>query len=249
MSIQKPDPKFSKNDLRLLSLLVGLLQDQSTGAQKVANLSENLIALSDEEARELTTLLETLLGNREFLEATHFVEGLTDRRGYNERELRTLFLDARKRKGRSKALASANWSDFQARIGIQINVGWGVRARKMTFEQFLELERKLFLRLGFHPSVAELLLQLLVRQNNAVESIRNSETDLKRGSIKRVVAALIAQLRERSGLPDLRIPTTRVAGLATFVSNMSVLFTTRDWSTAGTMSTIAGALIMSSTST
>ena len=37
------------------------------------------------------------------------------------------------------------------------------------------------------------------------------------------------------------MPTSRVAGIASIVANMSVLFSTRDWSVAGTLSTIAGA--------
>ena len=74
--------------------------------------------------------------------------------------------------------------------------------------------------------------------------------DLDHGTLGRIMLEPFKQFARESrrrGTEGLRVSRERLVGTATIVSDLSVMFTTRDWSVAGTLSTMAGALIMATT--
>lgn len=109
----------------------------------------------------------------------------------------------------------------------------------MSFEHFLDMERKLFEAAGLTKPLIDLLMSFIDSQRAYVELARRGKQSIASGAIKRLMLEGI----ERIPTSLTVMPTSRVAGIATVVANMSVLFATRDWGVAGTLSTIAGAAV------
>ena len=75
-----------------------------------------------------------------------------------------------------------------------------------------------------------------------VERARQGEMPLPKGSVSRLPNA-IAESIEAGSINRLDTPSFsahQAAGLMTVISDVSMLFTTRDWGVAGTISTVAG---------
>lgn len=243
MPIYPPTPAYSETDKRLLSLMAKLLLECVDSDAAGSNLPSGVIALTDKEADELINRLEDLLNSRGFIEACYFVEGLTLPGEQNESRLREIYLSARKRRGRSRALASIHWSEFRSRLGIKESPALATRTVPMDFEYFKKMEERLLSTTGIHPRVITLIMRVVSSQAQQLEQIRRGQRSLQHGTVKPLVADPIFRWREqRSQSRDLRISTTKIAAAITIVANISVLFTTRDWSVTGTLSTMVGAL-------
>ena len=242
MSIVTPTPVLSESDKRLISLMSKLLIDQTYRADGRSNVSGNAIILTDSEANELLQRIENLVASHQFIEASYFVEGLTVPEESEKSNLREIYLSARQRRGRTRALASTHWAEFQVRLGIGQATLWGINARPMSMSYFQKMERKLLSTAGLHPRVVDLVMHVIELQSKAIEDIRHSRRSLSRGAIKQAVFESFLKLRDQfSHIRDPQISSARIAAAITIVSDISILFTTRDWSVTGTLSTIAGA--------
>ena len=195
------------------------------------------VALSDAEASELARLLNELVGSKDFQDASFFVEGMTIPGQREVRELREIYLSGRKRGGRSRALGSIRWYEFQARLGIVKDADRRTGTEPMNFMYFLEMERRLLGLSGLHPHVIPIILKLVAAQHQSIEAVRQGHKWLPHGTIKNLVLAPFSCREEHN------IPTAQLAAAITVVADISVLFTTRDWGVTGTISTIAGASI------
>lgn len=223
-----------------------LLERMDSGAAG-SNLPSGVVALTDREADELVDSLEYLVNSREFIEACYFVEGLTLPEAQGEPQLREIYLSARKRRGRTRALASTHWAEFQVRLGLAKKPAWNTRPAPMEIKYFQKMEEKLLSNLGLHPKVIELIMRVVSNQTPQIEEIRTGRRSLKHGTIKPLVADPIFRWREqRQKSRDLQVSATSIAAAVTIVADISVLFTTRDWSVTGTLSTMAGALAAAS---
>jgi len=243
MAIYPPTPVFSETDKKLIILMTKLLTEKLEKDAPSSNLPVGIVALTDQEADELLERLEALINSREFTESCYFVEGLTLPGSIDEPRLREIYLSARKRRGRKRALASIHWSEFQVRLGIIKNATRGTHARQMDLEYFQKMERRLLAATGIHPQVAELIMRFINAQAKETETVRSGRRSLQHGSIRPIVADPIYRWREsRLQSRDLRVPAASIAAAITIVADISVLFTTRDWSVTGTLSTMAGAL-------
>ena len=167
-----------------------------------------------------------------------------------EQPAREIYLSWRKRRGRSRAMASTHWQEFLVRLGLSRERGgyWRaapiVHADRMTTQKFLTLERALLESSDLNARVRELVLRVVTAQSAAIESIRDGEKVLPRGDLTRLpmkIAQEVDIARRTVGVQPMS--TQKVAGIITIVADMSVLFTTRDWSVVGTLSPIAGALV------
>ncbi len=239
MSIRQPTPALSTSDKELLALLSRLLIEQLDDGGPMSNKAPDRVTLSDAEARRLFRLLTQLTSTREFLENSHFVEGITLPQAQSNKALREIYFAGRKRHGKSRAASSMKWADFEGRFG-WVPLAWRVAANPMSFEHFLDMERKLFESAELTKPVVDLLMSFIDSQRAYVELAREGKQPLVSGSIRRLMLdGLQSAERLSSSLADM--PTSKVAGIATVVANMSVIFSTRDWGVAGTLSTIAGA--------
>lgn len=243
MALYRPKPIYSKSDKRLLVLIAKLLLERLDSDAAASNLASEMVALTDKEAEELVGLIEKLIKSREFQEACYFVEGVTLPESPEEGRLREIYLSARKRRGRSRAVASIQWEDFQARLGIIHQRPWYRRSLPMSYDYFLRMEKRLFIDLNLHPRVIELMMRVISNQAAEIEKIKSGERAIRHGTVRPLVADPIFRWREqRFESQDLKISTNRIVAAATIVADVSVLFTTRDWSVAGTLSMIASVL-------
>jgi hypothetical protein len=114
----------------------------------------------------------------------------------------------------------------------------------MTIRKFLALERALLESSNLNERVRELVLRVVGAQSAAIEAIRDGDNVLPRGSLTRLPAKLAQEVDVARRTVGVRpMSTQKVAGIITIVADMSVLFTTRDWSVVGTLSPMAGALV------
>lgn len=239
-----PAPKFSAGDKRLLSLLSTLLLERLDAASSMSNLPGDNIALTDAEAEELALLLERLLDDPDFKKACVFIEELGDHKGRNLSFLREIYLSARRKLGRSRAVASIQWSDFLARLGLREPDAWYVRGKPMSLDYFRGMERKLFHAADLNPRVVSFVMKLIAQQDAQLEEIRAGRRSIIKGTIDKALRAPLLKLRAAGAKVAKRdISSKRVAATITIVSNLSVLYTTRDWSVTSVLSTLAGALI------
>ena len=100
------------------------------------------------------------------------------------------------------------------------------------------------LHVNSHPRVTALVNDLLQKKRGDIEAIRNSNKRVSLQIVKNVVRPIVEGLKVGGyGRPDYNvIGKYNVSALWTVVSDLSVLFTTRDWGVTGTISTIPGAL-------
>ena len=247
MALYPPAPFFSEADKKLLVLMAKLLLERMDSGATGSNLPADMVTLTDtdREADELVDRLEKLVNSREFIEACYFVQGLTLAETQDESQLREIYLSARKRRGRTRARASTHWAEFQARLGLVKRLTFRTRTAPMGFEYFLKMERRLLSASGLHPRVIELIMRLVGNQASQVEKIRSGQRSLEHGTVKPLVADPIHRWREqRLQSRDLQVSTRSIAAAITIVADIAVLFTTRDWSATGTLSTMAAALAM-----
>lgn len=243
MVIYSPTPAFSKTDKRLLLLLSKLLLEQLDRDTERSNLPTDIVALTDAEAAELLDLMENLVNSREFAQACYFVEGVTYPESTEELQLREIYLSGRKRRGRTRALANLHWSDFKTRLGILKTLTWTPRTEPMTLDYFQTMEERLLRSAHLRPEVVNLVLRVIGHQIEYLDGIRSGQRTLKHGTVKELVGdPFFRWRRSRSHRDDLQIPANKIAAVITIVANISVLFTTRDWSVTGTLSTMAGAM-------
>lgn len=243
MTLYPPTPRYSKTDKRLLVLMGKLLLECMASDGAGSNLPSGMVALTDREADELVNSLEKLLDSKAFMETCYFVERLTEPEAGHDSGIREIYLSSRKRRGRARAMASMHWSEFLVRLGLGKYAPWGVRATPMDFEYFRRMERRLLSASGLHPKVVELIMDVIDSQATPLEEIRSGARSLKRGSVRPLVADPIFRWRaSRREFQSLEISKKSVVAAITIVADVSVLFTTRDWSVTGTLSTMAAAL-------
>lgn len=244
MAIYAPTPTFSKTDRRLLALLAKLLLENHGTDARISNLAHGMALLSEAEAAELADLLERFLASKETREAQYFVEGLTSPSFQNDAALREIYLSRRKRNGRTRSVASMHWSNFLVRLGIEEPMRRAYISRlssgvPMELDHFLQMEKRLLDAAGLNPRVTELALRVVRSQTPRLGEVRTGEATLDHGAIERLLAIPL----QRDITKHVReISSRRIVYIVILVADFSVLFTTRDWSVAGTLSTIAGAL-------
>ena len=109
-----PETVFSTDDRRLITLLARLIVDETWLGDNVAAGQE--VVLSNGEARELVRLLEEFSASRRFVDGSYFTEMLFSERLIDDEPAREIYLSSRKKRGRSRALASTHWQEFLVRI-------------------------------------------------------------------------------------------------------------------------------------
>ena len=243
----EPQPKLSSTERALLRLLAQLVISQPCGP---TNLPADRAILSEQEAVLFLDLLEEFASSKKFIESAYFAERLTQPNIENDDDIREIFLSWRKFYGRSRAMASTHWFDFLRRFGRTRSKYGYVRGLtktpdEMTYAHFREMETFLLRRSGVGHRVQAIILTVVDKYRDDVEATRHGDSPLSPGSIAKLPIA-IAERKIRnewvSNLGTISISSTKAAGLMTVLSDVSVLFTTRDWGVAGTISTIAGGL-------
>lgn len=236
MTIQGPSVVFSENDKRLMQLLAQLLADCETPAS--TNAPRGTSPLSDAEALELAKRVESALESQEFWQASRLIETIS---GGDREAAREVYLSGRARHGFSRIMSSSHYNSFLARLGFEASVHRPF-AYEMEYEHFVRMEAKLFGRLGVNPDVVKLLERFLWSRAGAVDLARKGKNRIEDGLIIKALKSIRPE-RDAGGHVVGGVWTAnRIAGALTLFANMTVMFTTRDWSVTGTMSTMAGSI-------
>lgn len=249
MAIYDPRLFLSRDDKELLRLLGEILLANDSRA-KQGNCPVEAVPLSDDEAAELLGLLESFVSSKKFVEGSYFVERLFSDASLYSGELRDIYLGWRRRFGGSRAVATIQWENLLGRIGLWTpnrenpNVWYRASASPMDFGHFLKMERKLADAARLHPRLKSLILEFVAARAAAIEEIRFGRAKLEPGQVSQSPKLLLNDCRDvgKDQVGPAPLSTTRLAGVMTIVLDFSALFTTRDWSVAGFMSTVAGAL-------
>lgn len=238
MAIFAPDGTYSRNDIRLIELLERHLSEIPDGTLPTNR--PQATHLSEREIDALIGLLEQKLEDREFRLASALIDAVSSR---TYGDIRELYLSGRTRRDRTRALASKQYADFLARLGLpSAPANWYPSADRMSFEHFLRMERRAFAELGISPRVTELALRFVALQTKDVEGVRDGDVRLSSNFLVAAIEMTKSGLAALKRLPDNLADGQQLAGALTVIVNVGLLYTTRDWSVTGTLSTIAGGL-------
>ncbi len=248
MAIYSPEPFLTSFDKELLRLLSELVLQQEQGW--TANRSRDHVELSDSECRSLIELLEQFLESKRAQQAAYLVEEVFSGSDGDLSGAREIFLRGRVERGRTRAVASVQWNEFLMRLGAYPSTKSERRfwhrpsAEPMSLDHFLRMETRLVGAAGIHPRVRSLILGYVRLNFQSLSRVLSGEEAIKRGQIlrkpKEVTQALRGDLSSPIGIKPISVQ--KIAAVMTIVMDMSVLYTTRDWSVTGFMSTIAGSL-------
>lgn len=248
MAIYSPPYQFSPTEKALLHLLAHLLTS-SPIPNYCGNLGDDELLLSDADAHELYQLISTLIQSPKLVASSTFVDSVFGETP-NLSLARKIYLDWRARYGRTRVAATAQWEDFLARVGLAQRPATNPRvwfrssARKMDFEHFVRMEKILAESAGLSRQAGELVIHYVTSRRELIERIREGEERLPNRSTFQIGEQLKTGLAPREGNPIGRPPVSaqRLSAMMTLVLDFSTLFTTRDWSVTGFISTIAAAL-------
>lgn len=236
MAVYEPAPTFTVGEKRLLLLLARLLVESLDSGGLGSNRPKSAAALSDIEAEELVTLIDGLSQSTSFSEAAIFVEGLTQP-SVNEKELRGTFIKGRNRRGNVGTMDWLRWHEFLSRLGRSDR---NPSIEPMSIQHFQRMEAKLLDSAGVPYRARNSVIQLINNERNRLEAVRSGRRAIPSGTIRQVIMSLCpASTREKM---PMHVSSIRIAAGLTIIADVSVLFTTRDWGVAGTLSTMAGAL-------
>lgn len=206
---------------------------------RASNLPSGKVPLSDQSAATLLTLLEGYIASKKFRDRAEFIELLSS--GGSSKLAREIYLRGRSEAGRTRVAASWQWGDFQLRLGIGNDIARGSSATYMDFGHFLRMEERLLAELQLHPRVRALVIQMVVDRKSEVEALRNGRMKIGRGSVRDVPKPIVEELQQPKPDGGHMLPLKKVVALTTLTADLSVMFTTRDWGVAGTLSAMAAA--------
>ena len=241
--ISQPRLKLSESRTRLLNLLFRLLEEECDANN--SNLPLESLAVTERDALELGKLLTASLDESTLVRAIWFIEGFTGARELSEKQLSEILMSERRKNGYSRAISSSQWHQFLTRFGSSrpSQSTLVVSATRMDFDHFLKMESKLFSDLGASLAARNRMLKSVETEEEKLEEMRNLAANFRQGSAKLFIGDSLKKLQESlvSKVPVLS--ANQVTGAAIFLSNATVMFASRDWGVAGTISSMAGGLI------
>ncbi len=250
MPIQKPEIYFTKKDKQLLVLISKLLLESMDKDTK-SNVPSDCADLSDEEAKKLISLLSQLINSKDFYESIALINGLKSLNSisgngddyYVEdgRTKKLLFATRRRRFNMSTIFfTSSKWNALKCRLGIE-EYHEDSQTAKMTPDYFLKMEMRLFEELEVKEELRNYLITYAENNLNVVEDFQAKKIKPKEPfTMREGIKGMIENLKK-----EKLIKKVNLSSLAFWVSNSSVLFTTRDWTSAGVFSCMVSEAIKS----
>jgi hypothetical protein len=232
MRIQRPKIRLSANEKRILKLICRLITEQDAGTNRIRNTSKDEIALSDEEAEKLVELLGKLFDSRDFLENSAFIKEVSVLGPQNEEKTRIIFNRIYRNRYRNPVAVNYRWYEIKARLGMG-NELLTKEVYPLPSDQFWRMEKILFEDAELPPNATGMLIDLAQMQGQTLERLRaNNETIVR---ISDDVKRLSSEIKRRKVASILNL-----GSVAFIIANTSVLFSTRDWTSAGIFSCMVG---------
>ncbi|MBI1216293.1 MAG: hypothetical protein GC185_10830 [Alphaproteobacteria bacterium] len=232
-----PEIHINKNKKQLLQLLVQLIYEDLKKNSANNNLPDDEIVLSPVDAHLLQSLIDALLQDEEFILTSEFLENIATLDNNNVRQMKKIFLSFREARGKSRALEGIRWNEFQIRLGISNDfITKTSVVSPIPMETFIKKEKSLFISMRFPTAVTTELVKFVSQQKSNVIRVLRKENLLPKRSVKNV----FSKIKEKISKNKYSIPKKKVYAATVLLSNMAVLYTTRDWSAIGVLSSMAG---------
>lgn len=242
MPTAEPHPHFSSSEKRLVILLSRLIDESKVIVDEGRNQPVDCYLLLTREAKEILDEVQEFASSRSFLEGAQFSEAVLQ--GNFSDRAREIFLSGRTRNGKTRTMASKQWDEFQRRMGSEGSPYYRKPIQPMSFSFFKKMERKLLQKSGVSAAIVDLIMDEIDQKEVEIELIRLKQRSIRYGIVRHAIDGVIASLISMIPLTDVRsLSINQIIGAITLITNSSVMFTTRDWSVAGTLSTMAGALV------
>jgi hypothetical protein len=246
MAIYQPSLLLTEADKEALVLLGQLILAEQGDAH---NVCRDSVTLSPAEAERLLSLLESFSTSQLFVEGSYFAEGMANGDAWTDDGLREIYLSQRRRQGRTRVMSSRVWSEFVLRAGFDSSSEawmWPSNLRRsplrpMTLDHFLRMEVRLALAAGLHPRVRALIIKFVEDSIPTLADIRERKAEVQRGSLRAFVGGFIENLSDHVGGREKKPMSRRqVIAVSTIVMDVAAMFSTRDWTAAGVLSSLAG---------
>lgn len=244
MRIVTPSPVLSPSERRLLTLLGRLIEWKCWEASPPQNRRRGAIPLTDGELQELQEALEAYVASHEFMMKSFFVENICLNKQNSDGNLREIYFSQRADRGRkSRIMSSRTWAEFKIRLGIEREHYGYAAVSRMSFDHFMKMEFILFRHCGIDQALAARLLAMIQSQREDIERTRSGRLDRSIVSIKNsMLNPLIRSFERMKSSGDREVSLPKLSAVLVLVSDLGVLFTTRDWDVAGTSSAMGAAL-------
>lgn len=247
MAIYSPDIQLSKNDLKLIKEISKLLAPHVEGFfSSTKNISGVEVILSHEEGVRMLELIRNTINGVEFQKKIEFAEKIYLETATDNQVCKETFKFLRKRNNQSSVMVTGKWHDFLLRVGSEHGHRYaGANARKMTFEHFLKMERRLLKSLNVHPAVINTMIQLMELEEEYIDHVRSGREVIGVGKVRQSLSNTVDRLTERvSGNKNIiNLPALNMVSILGITANAGVMITTRDWSATGTISVITSQAI------
>lgn len=240
MAIYEPKVFLTKDDKRLLRVIAALLLEDLEKENKNNNVPDDCVELSDEQASELLGLLKKLSENRDFIRAEDFLDKINNLHVENEKEARSVYIAIKADRERNAVLNPHAWYELKSRLGITPHTFKRKKVFPMEDTHFLEMERRLFQRLGFKPKVVSFLMNLGEKEIEALDYLRHRDRGARKSGRPEALNKKRLKQIEKQVEKNQLILKIDLSSIAFVVSNSAVLFTTRDWTAAGVFSMMIG---------
>lgn len=234
---------YSQDERRLIILLLKIITESDESLS--SNMHKDKVMLSDSEIDELIKLLTEITNNKDFLVASQFIKILLD----DNQSARQIYLQQRTRKGRPDRVQSTlKWHNFMIRVGLMRPYARASYRKSLEWDRFIAMERRALSSVG-------MTARLIRRGLAQFEVYKDTILDIGSKMVNRavIVPLTVAQeflkkIKMLRGSLRREISSRQVMGFFVLIVNIGFLFTTVDWSVAGTLSAIGGALINTSMS-
>ena len=247
MAIYSPDIRLSKNDLKLIKEISRLLAPHLDGFfSSVKDISGVEIILSHEEGVRILKFIRNTMNEVEFQKKIEFTEKIYSETATDNQICKETYKFLRKRNNQSSVMVTGKWHDFLLRVGSMHGHRYtGANARKMTFEHFIKMERKLLKNLDVHPVVISTLIELMELEEEYIDYVRSGREAVGIGKVTQSLSNTVEHLSERvSGNKNMiNLPALNMVSILGITANAGVMITTRDWSATGTISVITSQAI------
>lgn len=247
MAIYSPDIRLNKNDLKLIKEISRLLAPHVDGFFSSAkDISGVEIILSHEEGVRMLEFIRNTMNEMEFQKKIEFTEKIYLETATDNQICKETYKFLRKRNNQSSVMVTGKWHDFLLRVGsVHGHRYTGANARKMTFEHFIKMERKLLKNLDVHPAVINTLIELIELEEDYIDYIRSGREVFGIGKIRQSLSNTVGHLSARvSGNKNIiNLSALNMISILGITANAGVMITTRDWSATGTISMITSQAI------
>ena len=232
MAIKKPKIKLTKDEKSLLKILSKLILEFEE-YKNLSNIPTAKAVLNDEEADKLYKLLNKYIESRKLYELDYFVSNIFKTNSKIQKDLKKHYTHKLKDYSGNAIVMSFRFNEFKERLGHTSSDYNGPPITPMPQEYFLEMEKLLFNSIDMNPRLQEILLQTVSKQGFKIDKIKSRKIR-KKISIRETLKDFSTQVKKQF------IDKENLVSAAIIISNSSVIFSTRDWSVAGTLSVLSG---------